>query len=368
MTLAASGDTLRFGAHGISIAVDLRVGHIESMTVETGGRALKPLHRAPWVEASGETVPDTIPDGQKYLSGDFLCAPFSASDIEPAPLHGWPPNSRWSVVSSEAIQGGWCARMRLDRRVMGATIDKLLTVRDGHPFLYQEHVVEGGSGGLPVSHHAMTVMAAGGRLAFSPKRRAETGADALETDPSRGRSRLKYPATSPDLTRFPAGDGTAVDLTDFRTGTRNEDFLMLVEAASSGLGWTAVARRAEADVVLVLKNVAELPVTMLWISDGGRDYAPWNGRHLGVLGIEDGRTAIGHRASVGDNALRREGIPTAFDLGGRVSFRHVIGALPAAAPGEAPTAIEEGAGALKLTFADGTTSELPFDGTFLRIA
>ena len=82
--------------------------------------------------------------------------------------------------------------------------------------------------------------------------------------------------------------------------------------------------------MLVLKNPAELPVTMLWISNGGRDYAPWSGRHRGVLGIEDGRTALGHAASLGDNWLKREGVATAFALGeGRnVSFRHVIGALP----------------------------------------
>ncbi|TIT02535.1 MAG: hypothetical protein E5W85_32300, partial [Mesorhizobium sp.] len=115
--------------------------------------------------------------------------------------------------------------------------------------------------------------------------------------------------------RFPAADGGTLDLTDYRIDQSREDFVTLVEADHGGPGWTALARKAEADLVVVLKNPAELPVTMLWISNGGRDYAPWSGRHRGVLGIEDGRTALGHAASLGDNWLKREGVATAFALG-----------------------------------------------------
>ncbi|RWB23869.1 MAG: hypothetical protein EOQ42_36070, partial [Mesorhizobium sp.] len=210
------------------------------------------------------------------------------------------------------------------------TVDKILTLRDAHPFLYQEHVFSGGSGAISVAHHPMTAMKDGGRLAFSPKRLAATPDDPLEPDPARGRFLLAYPARSADLTRFPAADGGTLDLTGYRMDQSREDFVTLVEADHGGPGWTALARKAEADLVVVLKNPAELPVTMLWISNGGRDYAPWSGRHRGVLGIEDGRTALGHAASLGDNWLKREGVATAFALGegGDVSFRHVIGALP----------------------------------------
>ncbi|TIQ15631.1 MAG: hypothetical protein E5X54_38070, partial [Mesorhizobium sp.] len=75
--------------------------------------------------------------------------------------------------------------------------------------------------------------------------------------------------------RFPAADGGTLDLTDYRMDLGREDFVALVEADHGGPGWTALARKAEADLVLVLKNPAELPVTMLWVSNGGRYYAPW---------------------------------------------------------------------------------------------
>lgn len=355
-----------FGADGISVSVDLAVGHIADLIIGRDGRTLKPLHRAPWVDEPRETLPEHLPEGVVRLSGDFLCAPFSRADVEEAPLHGWTANSAWEVVDSSAVENGWRASFRLKRKVMGATVDKMLTVRNGHPFLYQEHVFTGGEGAISVAHHAMTAMADGGRLAFSPKRLAGTGDEALEPDPARGRSLLAYPARTADITRFPAADGGVIDLTEYRSGRRQEDFVTLVEAENARLGWTAVARRAEDDLVLVLKNPAELPVTMLWISNGGRDYAPWSGRHTGVLGIEDGRTAVGHAASLGDNWLRREGVDTAFDLGGRVAFRQVLGALPLDVL-QLPRQLAAEAETLRLVMADGGMVDVPFDGGFLRV-
>ena len=257
-------DTLTIEAKGISVCLDLSVGHLTDMTIEAQGRSLKPLHRAPWIDEPQEPLPQGLPDGVVRLSGDFLCAPFSRSDVEEAPLHGWPANSRWDMAESRALDDGWRARFRLRRKVMGATVDKILTLRDGHPFLYQEHVFSGGSGAISVAHHAMTVMKGGGRLAFSPKRLAATPDDALEPDPARGRFLLAYPARSTDLARFPGADGRDFDLTDYRMDRRHEDFVTLVEADHTGPGWTAVARKDEADLVLVLKNPAELPMTPRW--------------------------------------------------------------------------------------------------------
>lgn len=360
-------DTITIKAKGISVSVDLAVGHLADMVIDRDGRQLKPLHRAPWVGEPRGTLPQDLPEGTVHLSGDFLCAPFSRSDVEAAPLHGWPANSGWDVVDSKATVDGWRAVFRLQRKVMGASVDKILTLRDDHPFLYQEHVFTGGSGAISVAHHPMTSMRDGGTLAFSPKRFAETPADPLEPDPSRGRFLLAYPARSTDLAHFPARDGGTMDLTDYRMDQKREDFITLVEADHGGPGWTALARHAEADLVLVLKNPAELPITMLWVSNGGRDYAPWSGRHIGVLGIEDGRTAVGHAASIGDNWLKREGVATAFALGeGRdVSFRHVIGAVPLSG-GEPPRELTTADGRMRLA-TGGSKWEVAFDSDFLRI-
>lgn len=354
-------------ARGVRAAIDLAVGHIADFAVERSGEGeevwVRPLHRAPWV-TSGEAVPDGLPANVVRLSGDFFCAPFSRNDVEDGPPHGWTANSEWDLVGEEALPDGMRARFRLRRKVMGATVDKVLILRDDHPFLYQEHILSGGRGALPVAHHTMVRMETTGTIAFSPKKAALTPDSALETDPARGRSLFAYPARAGDIAKLPLAGGGTADLTRYPPGELHEDFVTLVEAPHAGLGYTAIARAAERDVVLVLKDAASLPVTMLWYSNGGRDYAPWNGRHTGVLGVEDGISAVGHRHSLGDNPVRREGVATALELDpqGSVSVRQVIGWAPA---GEVPTHVEARDGALDLHFRAGDPLSLPFDDGFL---
>jgi hypothetical protein len=140
---------------------------------------------------------------------------------------------------------------------------------------------------------------------------------------------------------------------------RHEDFVMLVEAPGSRLGWAAAIREDAADIVLSLKNPADFPVTMLWFSNGGRDYPPWNGRNVGVLGIEEGRawSANGYAASAAPNALSQSGVPTVLDLipNGRAEVRHVIGGLPCPAGWTEVGTIEPGSDTLRLRDASGAT-------------
>jgi hypothetical protein len=110
-------------------------------------------------------------------------------------------------------------------------------------------------------------------------------------------------------------------------------------------------------------------VTILWYTNGGRDYAPWNSRHIGALGIEEGRiySGYGHKAAIEPNPLSAAGIPTALalDPADRVEVRNVIGglALPAGAGVVADVAAESGR--LRLAFDGGATFDVPYDDRFL---
>ncbi len=157
-----------------------------------------------------------------------------------------------------------------------------------------------------------------------------------------------------------------MDLSRYPTAT-GEDLLTLVEAPDSRLGWTAVTRDAENDIVFVLKDPQVLPVTMLWFSNGGRDAAPWHGRHRGVLGIEDGITAglEGHRAALGANAVKSEGVATALELGQRQVIRHALGAIPRPEGWQTVTRIRRQAGELIITGDTGELVALTFAAGFL---
>jgi len=249
-----------------------------------------------------------------------------------------------------------------------ATVENLLK---GHRrSVFDVNLDKPGSYRIAVANHAMLSLPHGARLSFSPKRWWETPATGLETDPARGRGLFAYPAMSEDPRSFPLADGSTGDLTRYPVGRRHEDFAVGVEAAGRTLGWTAVARSREADLFLSLRNATRLPMTMLWFSNGGRDYAPWNGRHVNVLGVEEGlnRSLLGHSAQQVPNALDAAGVPSALPLhaGTSTETRHVIGSLPWEGDGEI-AGIEAADGGLTLRTSDGTARHVPCDLAFLEL-
>lgn len=306
------------------LAVDPALGNIRRLEFEVMGRRLAPLHAAPWLDDPEILRDESLLPIERRLSGDFFCAPFGASDVTDAPPHGWTANSAWEVAA--AASG--CVSMRLKRSVMGARVSKTLTLSEDAALLYQEHLIAGGEGGLTVAHHPMVRLEGRGRFSCSPKRIAVTPGTPLDE----GRNALALGARVPTITALPGASGGTIDLRDLPIADAHEDFVTLVEVAGARLGWSAVVREVEDDVVFVLKDPAILPVTMLWHSNGGRDYAPWNGRHRGVLGIEDGCAAgaDGHAAALGPNPVADEGVATALTLAPGRTHRvaHVIGAMP----------------------------------------
>jgi hypothetical protein len=357
-------------ADGIRVTLDLGAGHVRHLAVTRDGRTVTPLHTAPWIDDPEVTGDETLPGNLRHLSGDFFCAPFSVSDVEDTPLHGWPGNTPWRLIETVRHADGATGRYELEKRVMGARVIKEFTVRDGHPFLYERHVLVGGSGAVPVANHAMTRFDATGILSFSPKAYGQTSAAPPESDPARGRSRLAYPARFEDLTKAPLADGGTADLTRYPFASRHEEFIMLVEAPGSALGWAAALRSDRRDLFLSLKNPATYPVTFLWVSNGGRDYKPWNGRHVGVLGVEEGRSlpGNGHRASTEPNEMTRAGIPTAVTLkpNGEVEVRNVIGGLPVPEDFPGVASVTAADGRLELSGRDGSRFGVPFDAGFLN--
>jgi hypothetical protein len=342
-------------AQGIAFGFDARTGLLDGFTVEDGGRQIAPLHRAPWVGTQEALPPGTAPH-LATLGGDFFCAPFAGSE-EGSPLHGWPANAPWAVVA----EGNGTLRAVLSRPVSGATLVKELSVSDGHPFVYQRHVFIGGSGRVTVANHANLSVRTGAIIRTSPKSHWETPKSPQESDPARGRSALVYPARAEDPAAFPGRDGP-VDLTRYPWNPRHEDFVMGIEARGHALGWTAVTRPAEGDLYLSLRDARALPITMLWHSNGGRDYPPWSGRHFGCLGVEEGAalTMLGLSSEAdlsGPGAL-------ALDPGGVAEVRHVIGAI-AWPSGEAVAAVTLDGGLLTITGEGGARREVPLRPGFL---
>ncbi len=359
--------TVKLKADGIEICFQPYCGIITSMVVQDQGRALDMFHRAPWV-GSDAVMPNGAPPHQADLAGDFFCAPFGDAGVDSnAPLHGWPANSQWHQKDTA---GDAKLVSVLGRKVMGADLVKELSLCDGHPFLYQRHIFSGGTGMIPVANHAMISMPNGGLLRFSPKRWFETPAMPPEPDPSRGRSCLKYPARSASAKEFPAASGGMIDLTHYPFGSAHEDFVSAIESPDSPLGWTAIARPTEGDLYVSLRHPRRSPMTMLWHSNGGRDYAPWLGWHKACLGVEEGiaLSMLGITSKDDPDLLAQAGQAAALALfpRGSAEVRHITGFI-SWPEGEGVQDIQMSDNELLVVGEHGASRRLPIQGDFLQL-
>lgn len=359
-------DWVRIEAGHVSVALDPSIGNIRAFTVN--GRDI--FHSAHWVGTTAAQAAQTPVDAQ--LSGDFFCAPFGGSGVAKLPPHGWTANAQWSPMLRAENADMAVMKLALDRDVFGARVTKEIRIIAAHPVLYQTHVISGGQGDLTFAHHPMLHLAKGGHIGLSPKSAAITPNAPLEPA-----HRFAYPARSQDLGAFPAADGGTVDLHQYPSearhedGAGHEDFVTCVEAKGRDLGWTAVTRYGENDIVLFLKDPRVMPVTMMWQSNGGREYAPWNGRHTGVLGIEDGCAAGAASVSeaAGETPISREGARCTLTLGAHVTtqVRHatVVVSRPADWDGVADVCLA-GEG-LRVTSLSGAHLEIAFDLEFFDL-
>lgn len=335
-------------AQGDAVAeIDPEVGNIPVWRV--AGR--RPLHSAPWRDEPEIQEDENEPPAIRRLAGDFFCMPFGMEAEQDEPIHGLPANSRWEATAQDVAS----AEFRLAARPFGATVTKRVQLVG--PALLQTHVIEGGTGDVTFAHHPMARMTEGGRLSFSPKRAALTD----PTPQYAGHNLWALNQLRGDL-HLDCEGGGQWDLHEYPAGHAVEDFAILIEAHDARIGWTVLMRNAEDDMLVVLKDAVLMPVTMLWISNGGRDFAPWNGRHTGVIGIEDGRAAgaTGLRAAMRDNRINAFGVPTTLALGPRHVIWHAMVSLPRPPGWSAVLSVALADNMLTLTERGGAQVSVPF--------
>ncbi|MEX3015395.1 hypothetical protein [Gymnodinialimonas hymeniacidonis] len=335
--------------HGDAHAVfDMEAGNIPVWTV--GGRS--PLHVAPWRDEEAVQSDPNVADVDKRLAGDFFCMPFGRDDVHGHPIHGPTANDPWVILSTEGNKGVFANGLT---KLNDAVVAKEIQVVG--ECLLQRHVIDKGRGDVTFAHHPMVRMEEGGRVSFSKKR-------AALTDPAPQHDGFNYWQLSQlrgDLHLELEGGGQW-DGRTYPAGHLVEDFCTLVESRENTLGWTCVMRNAEDDMLLVLKDPVMMPVTMLWISNGARDFPPWNSRHTGVLGIEDGRAMGGQglAAAMAENVLTSMDVPTTLPLGELHTIRHAMVSLPRPPGWTEVEAVTLKKGTLTLREASGAEISLPF--------
>ncbi|HAT20141.1 MAG TPA: hypothetical protein DCS85_08300 [Verrucomicrobiales bacterium] len=325
----------------VELSVTQTAGMLAPVIFRSGGSEFSPYALAPW---KPDELEGSLPNLLKYLRGDFFCLPFGPQDN--GDPHGDTANAEWSLVK----QGEDLLHLAIEPGDVGGRIEKVLRLKSGHAAVYCEHRISGIEGHFSYGNHPIldfSGLAEGqGRVTTSSFRWASVN-PGLFSDPANDEYQALVPgarftdlrevplATEPPSAPDQVSAAGTTDLTCYPARQGFEDLVMLVNEEANKdqpFAWTAAV--LDGCVWFSLKNPADFPATLFWISNGGRRGAPWDGRHLGRLGLEEVCSHFADNVtSSREDKLDGENIPTtrSFSRNEVVSLRIVqaVTAIPA---------------------------------------
>jgi hypothetical protein len=348
-------------------------GHLGPVSFRLPHRLVSPFSVAPWAE---EKLAADTPALLRALRGDFFCAPFGGNGTswrgENHPPHGEPANSTWHLSAFERSVDRLTLHATLRTRVRKGSVDKFITMIEGHAAVYQRHVIAG-RGPMSIGHHAMLKFPEGpgsGIISTSRFTVAQVLPDWFERPENRGYQSLKPGSVFRSLDRVPLLNGDLTDISQFPARRGFDDLVMLTADERLPFAWTAVTFPRDRHVYFALRDPGTLRHTLLWISNGGRHYAPWNGRHTAVMGIEDTTSYFhyGLEESAKPNPLNRQGIPTAITLSPAkpVVVNYIVGVAATPAGFDRVKSIRAVNDGIELVATSGKRAQAPLELGFLE--
>ena len=302
------------------------------------GRQVSPLHIAPW---AGEPEAQEQPGILRRMRGDWPCAPFGYS-VE---SEGWAADWAATMGPAEADEEvhGYCSNHDWRwREAPDGSLRLSIDYPAASPIARVERSVTPDSNAAAVDLEFSIIVRRRCRLPIGlhPVFRLPNQAGAARLELGRFDCARTYPGTvepsAPmfamnqifhDLAAVPGRDGKTIDASRLPFAADTEELLQI-----EGLnGSVALANDAEGYRVRLTWRTEHFPSLLLWISNRGRKFAPWNGRHL-ALGIEPvcSPFGLGPATAVADNPIARSGVPTAREFSPDAPFatRYRIEAEP----------------------------------------
>lgn len=311
---------------GVTATVQPR-GAMTTAIFDLGDLQVSPLHIAPWLPNDNDSL-------LGRLRGDFPCIPFGMAprDMSPFPEawrnletgtttypHGYSSNADWTTAhvaddtaEFELLYPEDEAVAHVRRRVTCNTSE----VRFEDSFSVRRPVT------LPLGIHPIL------SLPTKPGS-ARLHLPACETlltlpVPTEPTSILTPNSRFADPTAAPRAAGGTLDLTRLPLAEATEELVLLANVTNPTVTLVCPEQGYQVSIdweTNLLKHC------MLWISNQGRSYEPWNGRNL-CLGVEPVTAAfdLGETMSAAPNPLNSRGIQTAIDAtpGEEYVISHVV--------------------------------------------
>jgi hypothetical protein len=349
----------------VSLAVTRTGGHLAPLTYHLPGLDASPLALAPWKPSE---VDASLPRLLAELRGDFLCLPFGGQ--RQGPPHGETANGEWALVARTE------RRLELGMQAgdTGARVAKRLSVVAGHHAVYTEHLIEGLQGEWNYGTHAILDLSGlpegAARISISPFRFGSVYPGEFSPSGEGATGCLLPGGRFDDLAAVPLKSGAKADLSRYPARKGNDDLVMLTNVPAEPtqpFAWTAASLPGYAWVQL--KRAADFPSTLLWMSNGGRAAHPWEGRHLGRIGLEEVCSHFCDGVDLArEDRLASLGIPTArtFRRGETTRLPLIQMATPTPPGfGRVATVAPEGDGAVRVADDAGNSVVCPLDWNFL---
>jgi hypothetical protein len=282
-------------------------GMVGPVEFDLGGKVVSPYALAPW---RPDEVDAALPPLLKNLRGDFFCLPFGPQ--EGGDPHGASANREWTMSSASESE----LRLEIQDSANGAKLEKRVSLKPGHTAVYSEYRITGLEGDWSYGNHpildASNYDEGSVRISVSPLRWGSVY-QGIFSAPERNESQgLKPSAVFARLDSVPRLNDGFADLTRWPARLGCDDLVMLVNEEATDeqpFAWSAAV--FDGFVWFSLKNSEDFPATLLWMSNGGRQDEPWQGRHWGRIGIEEVCSHFSDGVAVSrENRLASEGVPT----------------------------------------------------------
>ncbi|MFD1561043.1 hypothetical protein ACFSHT_36270 [Paraburkholderia silviterrae] len=316
-------------AHGC-LDVHAKGGMLSGVTLRSGTRCVAPFYEAPWLDDGTPEQAGLL--GQ--LRSEFPCVPFGVPYAPEAVVDGWrkslaaPVDERDASLDESddllhgyACVGEWSLVRQTDFAIeialeypLASSIARLVRViradPNGPAIDFSLKVEARRKTRRPMGLHPnLALPSIAGALRIQPG--AFRFGVAHPAGPEPGVSRAAPGAVFEQLDQVPlrAGGTAAFDRLPFAHDT--EEIIQLC-----GIDGSVVLTDDASSVAYRLTwDASVLPSLLLWVSNRGRTYRPWNGRNL-CLGVEPVASAfeLGCRPSLSANPINARGIPTAVPV------------------------------------------------------
>ncbi len=297
-------------------------GHLAPVNFNIDTNAvIQPYYISPWQNENIKEFDDPV---LAPLRGDFFCMPFGGNaepvNGEQHTVHGEVSSSPWQFVEHSQVDDITTLTLEMHTTARQGKVTKKIQLHAGQNVIYTTHILEGYAGSMPIGHHctlAVPERENSMKVAVSDFEFGMTN-PTLFSNPANGEYQsFAINKKFTDLSQIPVNlkDLPPADCTAFPQRQGFTDLLQIFKQPSSTPAWTVVLYPEQGYLWFSLKNAAQMPGTVFWVSNQGRHGSPWNGRNR-CLGLEETCSyfADGVKPSTETNMINEAGFPTAIKL------------------------------------------------------